>query len=170
MILNKKFTGIALVLCFNSLMSNASPAAARPDAPLPASRMKASVLRLKPGQDLLTELKEFAKSRDLKAGSILSAVGSLTKVTLRYANQPKGTTREGHFEIVSLTGMISKDSLHLHAAVSDSSGNTIGGHLTGENLIYTTLEISIAEYEDYQFIREKDQTFGYDELVVKPKN
>ena len=137
---------------------------------LPASPIKAYVLRLKPGQDLLKEIKEFAKARHLKAGSILSAVGSLTQVTLRFANQPKGTSREGHFEIVSLSGMVSEDSVHLHAAVSDSTGATLGGHLTGENLIYTTVELSIAEYEDYRFSREKDPTFGYDELVVHSKN
>jgi predicted DNA-binding protein with PD1-like motif len=137
---------------------------------LPSSRIRAHVLRLKPGQNLLDEIRKFAKAKKIKAGSILSAVGSLTQVTLRFANQPTGTSREGHFEIVSLVGTLNEDSLHLHAAVSDSTGTTVGGHLTGENRIYTTLELSIAEYEDYQFNREKDPTFGYDELVIKPMN
>jgi predicted DNA-binding protein with PD1-like motif len=138
--------------------------------PSGSSRIKAHMLRLKPGQDLLPALREFAKERHLKAASILSAVGSLTRVTLRYANQPSGTTRDGHFEIVSLSGTLNEDSLHLHASVSDSTGTTAGGHLTGENKVYTTVELAIAEYEDYRFAREKDLAFGYDELVVKMRD
>jgi predicted DNA-binding protein with PD1-like motif len=131
------------------------------------SRMKAHLVRLAPGQDLLFELRNWAKSRKIKAASILSAVGSLKKVTLRFANQPDASSREGFFEIVSLTGMLDEQSLHLHASVSLPSGETIGGHLTGENRIYTTLELSIAEYEDVQFLREKDPTYGYPELRIK---
>ena len=138
--------------------------------PAASSRIKAHVIRLKPGQDLLAAIKEFAKEKHLKAASILSAVGSLTRVTLRYANQPSGTTRDGHFEIVSLSGTLSEDSLHLHASVSDSTGATAGGHLTGENKVYTTVELAIAEYEDYRFVREKDPAYGYEELAVKPRN
>jgi predicted DNA-binding protein with PD1-like motif len=134
-----------------------------------SSKVKAHVFRLKPGQDLVSELSAWAKRHHIKAASILSGVGSLKKVTLRYANQPKAETKEGHFEIVSLTGMLSEDSLHLHASVALPDGSTLGGHLMGENLIYTTAEIAIAEFEDAVFSREKDDTYGYSELVVKKK-
>ena len=133
------------------------------------SRIKAHVFRLKPGQDLLEEIKNWAKSNHIKAASILTVVGSLKKVSLRYANQSKAETKEGHFEIVSLTGMVSEDSVHLHASVALPNGETIGGHLMGENLIYTTAEIALGEFEDLTFAREKDDTFGYQELVVKKK-
>ena len=141
-----------------------------PPQPTPlTSSVKAHVFRLKPGQDLLAEIKSWAKTHHIKAASILSAVGSLTKVTLRYANKPDATSQEGHFEVVSLTGTLNEDSVHLHASVSDSTGRTYGGHLTGENRIYTTVEIAIAEFENLKFDREKDETFGYAELVVKKK-
>ena len=132
-----------------------------------SSRMKAHLVRLKPGQDLVAELKNWAKSNHIRAGSILSAAGSLKKVTLRYANQPKPETREGHFEIVSLSGMLDAESMHLHSSVSLPSGETIGGHLMGENLVYTTIELAIAEYEDVHFTREKDETYGYSELKIQ---
>ena len=136
------------------------------------SRMKAHLVRLRPGQDLTSELKTWAKTNGIRAASILSAVGSLKKVTLRFANQPKPVTKEGHFEIVSLTGMLDSETMHLHASVSLPSGETIGGHIMGENTIYTTIELSIAEYEDVRFAREKDETYGYQELRVfrTPKN
>ena len=131
-----------------------------------SSRMKAHLVRLKPGQDLVAELKNWAKSNHIRASSILSAAGSLKRVTLRYANQPKPETREGHFEIVSPSGMLDAESMHVHASVSLPSGETIGGHLMGENLVYTTLELAIAEYEDVHFTREKDDTYGYSELKI----
>lgn len=131
------------------------------------SRIKAHLVRLRPNQDLTSELKLWAKTRGIHAASILSAVGSLKKVTLRFANQPKAETKEGHFEITSLTGMLDSETMHIHASVSLPSGETIGGHLMGENIIYTTIELSIAEYQDVRFTREKDDTFGYQELRIQ---
>jgi len=131
------------------------------------SRIKAHVVRLKPGQDLVAELTSWAKQNHIKAASILSVVGSLKKVTLRFANQPKPEVREGHFEIVSVTGTLNEDSMHLHASVSLPTGATLGGHLMGENLVYTTAEIAVAEFQDLTFGREKDDTFGYSELSIR---
>jgi hypothetical protein len=160
-----KITLVASILFANSAIG----AEEKKSMPAVTSGVKAHLFRLKPGQNLLDELKNWAKTNHIKAGSILSVVGSLTKTTLRFANEPSPVTKEGHFEIVSLTGTINEDSLHLHAAVSTPKGETIGGHLTGDNIIYTTAEIAIAEYTDAAFTREKDETFGYNELVVKKK-
>ena len=135
----------------------------------PVSGIKAHVLRLKPGQDLLEELKKWARDHHIGAASILSVAGSLKKCSLRFADQPKATVKEGRFEIVSLSGMIDENSLHLHSSLSLPDGSTIGGHLTGENIIYTTAEIAIAEYPDLVFTREKDSTYGYSELTVRQK-
>ncbi|MBU6154161.1 MAG: DUF296 domain-containing protein [Bdellovibrionales bacterium] len=134
-----------------------------------SSRTKAHLVRLSPGQDPILELKSWAKSNGIRAASILSAVGSLKKITLRFANQPKPETREGFFEIVSLGGMFDLQSMHLHIAASLPSGETIGGHWMGENLVYTTLELAVVEYQDLLFTREKDDTYGYSELVIQKK-
>ncbi len=131
------------------------------------SKMKAHALRLKPGQDLTEELARWAKEHKIKAASIVSAVGSFKKINIRYANQPKMTAQEGFFEIVSLVGTFNEDSMHLHASVSNTKGETFGGHLASGNIIYTTAEIVIAELEDVTFTREQDPDSGYKELVVK---
>ena len=57
--------------------------------------------------------------------------------------------------------------MHLHASVSNTKGETFGGHLASGNIIYTTAEIVIAELEDVTFTREQDPDSGYKELVVK---
>lgn len=131
------------------------------------SEARKTAIRLSPHQDLKKELMEFARVQKLKAGFIITCVGSLEQVTLRFANQEKGTTLNGHFEIVSLVGTFSESSAHLHLAVSDSTGRTYGGHLMDESLIYTTAEIVLGELSELEFDREVDPAYGYKELRVK---
>jgi uncharacterized protein len=133
------------------------------------SKAKFFALRLKPHQDLKKELIAFAAEEKLKAGCIVTCVGSLEHVNLRFANQPEGKSLKGHFEILSLVGTFSETSAHLHLSVADNTGVTIGGHLLDDNLIYTTAEIVIGELTDVEFKRETDSTYGYQELVVKKR-
>ncbi len=131
------------------------------------SSLRVHTLRLLPGQDVFPELRKFVIEKNIQAGFILSAVGSLTQYHIRFANQPEGVTGQGHFEVVSLTGLLSINGNHLHISVSDSTGQTIGGHLLDSNLVYTTLEMVIGEDPEHVYHRETDSTFGYKELVVK---
>lgn len=139
------------------------------DSPSAPSRVRAHTLRLKPGQGLTEELQAWAKSQHIRAAAIVTTVGSLTRVNLRYANQKEPVSEEGHFEIVSLVGTLNEESMHLHLSVSDGKGQTRGGHLMPGNTIYTTAEIVIAELEDSEYTREPDSQSGYRELVVKPR-
>nr|WP_293836205.1 PPC domain-containing DNA-binding protein [uncultured Arsenicibacter sp.] len=134
-----------------------------------ASRLETFSFRLKPGQDLKQQIDLVVKEKRIEAGAMLTCAGSLTDVQLRLANQEKATHWQGHFEIVSLVGTLSANGSHLHLSVSDSTGRTIGGHLWEGCKIYTTAEIVIGVLTDVVFAREPDPTFGYKELVVKPK-
>lgn len=125
--------------------------------------------RLMPHRDLKEAITTFAKEQKIKAGAIVSCVGSLEQFNIRFANQPDGTFQKGFFEIVSLTGAFDEASSHLHIAVSDKEGKTIGGHLMNNNLVYTTAEIVVVELTDLEFTREIDPTYGYQELVVKKR-
>lgn len=143
------------------------------------STSRIHVLRLSPGEDLLESLWSYSRARNLTSASILSAVGSLQRTNIRYANQENGTSIESFFEIVSLVGNIDfqqtnktdyQGSGHIHIACSDSEGRTIGGHLLSGNLIYTTAEITILEVVNGLFIRVLDDGAGtgsgYEELKV----
>lgn len=125
--------------------------------------------RLLPDQDLYDEIQHFVQTRNIQAGVILSAVGSLTHATLRLANCPTHTEYQGPFEIVSMTGTVSVHGSHLHIAISDGEGKTLGGHLVSGCKIYTTAEIVIAELEEVVYRREPCALSGYDELVVQPR-
>lgn len=132
-----------------------------------ASPTRGYALRLRPGQDLRQELLRFARHHRLQAGFIVSCAGSLTRSALRYANQPGTTVRDGHFEIVSLSGTLSATGAHLHASLADSTGATFGGHLMDGARVYTTAEIVVGELERARFDRTVDSTYGYRELDVQ---
>jgi len=137
--------------------------------PMNSSDSITHAIRLKPGQDLRQEIESFVKKEDIKAGWIITCVGSLTSTNMRFANQPEGTNAKGHFEIVSLVGTISTNGSHLHLSVSDSLGNTIGGHMLEGNLVYTTAEIVIGESKKFEFAREKDGSTKWEELQIRKK-
>ena len=60
--------------------------------------------RLGPGADLKKELSRFARDNGLRAGIVLTCVGSLTRVLIRLADQPEGTTFEGWSSSVATVG------------------------------------------------------------------
>jgi uncharacterized protein len=125
------------------------------------------VKRLVPGQDLKKSLEKIRDKHGLKSGVVLCLVGSLDEAVLRMADGNKKTIK-GPLEIVSATGTIATNGVHLHLAVADENGNTIGGHLMGGCPVHTTVEICIS-CPEMVFKRVFDSETGYRELNVFPK-
>lgn len=131
--------------------------------------MKYLTFRLKPGQLLKEDIE--ARMKDIKAGVLLSVVGSLKNANLRMA----GTTPDrqdvrsfdGPFEIVSGTGTISKEGCHLHISVADEEGNVIGGHLKDGCRVDTTAEVVIGIIEGSSYKRTFDEDTGFKELDIQ---
>lgn len=134
-----------------------------------APEVKTYVFRLLPGQDLKEGIEQKVREYGIEAGWLVTAVGSLTHYSLRYANQPEAGTGDGHFEIVSLTGTVSINGSHLHLSLSDSTGYTRGGHLMPGCRVYTTAEIVLQSSDAFRFTREKDGTTPWEELQVHPR-
>jgi len=128
------------------------------------------VLRFKPGEDLKRCIQLWAKEKQIKAAVVVTCVGSLSQSNLRYANQQTGVSLNGFFEILALSGTISASAVHLHISIADEKGITRGGHLLDGNIIYTTAEIALAVLPEIEFVREKDPTYGYNELKVQKAN
>lgn len=131
--------------------------------------MQAITFRLKAGQDLFEEIEAVVVEKNIEAGCVLSAVGSLTHARLRFANREQYSDIDGHFEIVSMTGTVSVYGSHLHMSISDEDGKTIGGHFESGCKIYTTAEMVMAVLEDMVYRREFARDSGYEELVVYKK-
>ena len=121
--------------------------------------------RLTKGMDLKKEIEKYVISNKV-SGVILCAVGCLSKLTIRLADGESVLEKEGMFEIVSVTGTLSEDGLHIHISVSDEAGNTIGGHLKDGCIVNTTSEVVLDIFDDIKFTREYDEKTGYKELVI----
>lgn len=142
----------------------AACAAALPAADAPPLAMHA--LRLKPGDDLLLAIQRFVDEHGIEAGWVAACAGSLTDWTLRFADRPDGASSTGRFEIVALSGTVSRHGSHLHLAVSDRDGRTTGGHLLPGCRVYTTAEIVLGEARDVVFTRAVDGTTPWRELQI----
>lgn len=141
------------------------------------------VAKVKPDSDLLLALEEIASREEVRAGIILSCVGSLKKATLRQLKMfPKDlppTDRQRLFrvvekrplEILAVSGNISRQSgrlvVHAHIVVSavlDEEIIVFGGHLTRGNIAYLLVEVAIAELEGIEMVRLPHPSRGTSEL------
>ncbi|MEL7068075.1 MAG: PPC domain-containing DNA-binding protein [Cyanobacteria bacterium J06581_3] len=126
-------------------------------------------LRLEPGADVRRSLERLVKRDNISAGVVLGAVGSLSKACLRFADQNRHTTLMGKQEILTLSGTIGKEGVHLHMSVADEQGDCKGGHVVYGSQVNTTLELVIGLLTGVQFQRIFDPSTGFKELEVSPQ-
>ena len=135
--------------------------------------MRARAFRLTPGTDLKEALARLADEHAFRAGCILSCVGSLSRARLRMPGAAGGAQVFRSFdepmEIVSLTGTLSCDGMHVHISLSRSDGACIGGHLVKGCIVNTTAELVIGDLPEVEFRRQPDAVTGYLELSVQPR-
>ena len=134
------------------------------------SNIIAHAFRLKPGDDLFKSIQKYVIEKKIEAGFIMTCVGSLQEINIRLANADKFLVKKQHFEIVSLVGCVScNDRYHLHISISDSEGNTKGGHLKENNIVYTTAEIVLGELPKLSFNKVNNPGEDWPELQIKQK-
>lgn len=101
------------------------------------------------------------------------------RTNLRYANTGVASQKEGHFEIVSLTGTFGQNRRHVHMSCSDGNSQTIfsyltskgqgvtfGGHVLWGNIVYTTAEIVLCVFSGVVYKRETCEKSGWEELKI----
>ena len=132
--------------------------------------MKVVPLRLQPGDDLRRALDAWMAEQQEQASCVISVVGSLSLAQLRLAGATQATAIHGELEIVSLSDTLSPDGIHLHIAISGSSGTVIGGHLCAGSLVRTTAELVIGLLPEWRFRRELDPVTGHAELRISPQD
>lgn len=125
------------------------------------------MFRLTKGMDLKKEIIKYCEDNNIKAGIIGACVGCCYEINFRLAGGDDFYHKTGDHEIVSMTGTISEDGVHIHVSFSDREGNTVGGHLTEGCLVNSTAEICIIEVDNYKLTREYDDTTGYKELIIE---
>lgn len=125
------------------------------------------IVRLLPGEDLRARLEGLVIERRWPAAWIVAAVGSLTQARLRFADQDEARIIAGPLEIVALSGTLSADGAHLHAAVADCQGSVLGGHVLAGCTVRTTVELVLGFTRTLRFARELDAVTGFRELIVR---
>lgn len=128
--------------------------------------MDVRAMRLGPGEDLRRSLLTYCIDQSIEAAYVLSAIGSLSRAVVRFADQPQGIGLEQRLEIIALNGTLSRHGLHLHIALADGAGQMLGGHLLDGSLIYTTAEVILGIVPGVRFEREVDPATGYLELAI----
>src|SRR3954471_24157163 len=79
------FVAMVAVICWRI---DRKAAAADNDHPaVSSSDSRLWVLRLRPGDDLVDSIMDFARKHSINAGGIVTCVGSLSHARLRYASQ-----------------------------------------------------------------------------------
>lgn len=131
--------------------------------------MREFALRLTKGDDLRASIEKACLENNFNTAIILSSVGCLYEVRIRLAKALEYMENKEDYEIVSLTGTVSKGKAHIHISLSDDTGKTIGGHLEKGCLVNTTCELVLGVLEEYVSDRSFDQDTGYDEIAFVKK-
>lgn len=123
-------------------------------------------LVFEPGDDMLADLRAFARKLHMKAAHF-SGIGGFSDVVLGYfdpdAKQYKPIPLEEQVEVVSLTGDIAlgedgQPAVHAHAVVGRSDGSTRAGHLLDAH-VRPTLELVLVQTPRH-LQRRLDQATG----------
>jgi predicted DNA-binding protein with PD1-like motif len=131
------------------------------------------VVRLKPKDEIREKIEEVMKHNGLKKAVILSGIGSVFEATFfgvkKNSKLPFGKDKiaiikeKGPFEILTLEGNIlpAGDKLisHIHITLGAHDGSILGGHLD-RAIVYTTLELFLAEIKESKVEKESDNIAG----------
>lgn len=129
----------------------------------------AVAVRLTQGADLKRAIQALVTKHGIQAGSIASCVGCLSQFHVRLAGANSELQLNQPLEIVSLMATLTPEHQHIHIAVAKSDGDVVGGHMLEGCIIDTTAELIIHHYSHLSFAREMDNSTGYTELVVEPR-
>lgn len=125
-------------------------------------------LRLPPGTDLRAHLEALPGRVGWTAAFVLAGIGSLDAARLRLAGATAAAALAGPLELLTLSGTLAPDGVHLHASVADAAGRVSGGHLLPGCTVRTTAEVLVLPLPAWSFARAPDPVTGYRELVVRP--
>ncbi len=130
---------------------------------------KVHVFRIKPNQELSSEIVRYCRQNGISSGVVIGIIGSVESARLNFLKELPGKyeTKEyqGPLEIVCAQGSVAVKGAelltHVHIQLADAT-KCRGGHLV-EAKIFSTAEVVIAEL-DYQLRRYLDPYTGLNEL------
>lgn len=129
------------------------------------------VFRVKPKQELSSEIAHYCAREGIKSGVVIGIIGSVEEAKLNYLKELPGKYETveygGPLEIVCAQGSVAlKDSetiVHIHIQLGGRDG-CHGGHLVAAT-VFSTAEVVIGELEQ-QLMRYTDSYTGLNELKL----
>lgn len=91
-------------------------------------------LHLEAGSDVRLSLEALAREQGA-TGYVLSVVGNLSAAVFQCPGKPAPTRLRGELEIITLSGTLSPEGVHLHLSFSDGDCRVWGGHLEPGTLV-----------------------------------
>jgi predicted DNA-binding protein with PD1-like motif/glutaredoxin len=91
-------------------------------------------LHLEAGSDVRQSLEALAREQGA-TGYVLSVVGNLSAAVFQCPGKPAPTRLRGELEIITLSGTLSPEGVHLHLSFSDGDCRVWGGHLEPGTLV-----------------------------------
>ncbi|CAN2041377.1 DNA-binding protein [Candidatus Magnetomoraceae bacterium gMMP-15] len=122
--------------------------------------------RMPKGKDLITTIEEFCNENSIEMG-IFSLIGAVSSITIGYYDHKQQVyvtfKDKVKLEIVNCSGNISlkdgKPFVHAHAVFADEQGQTMGGHVFSDTIIFAG-EIYLKELKGNLLKRDYDITTG----------
>lgn len=91
-------------------------------------------LHLEAGSDVRQSLEALARERG-STGYVLSVVGNLSTAVFQCPGRSAPTRLRGELEIITLSGTLTPQGVHLHLSFSDGDCRVWGGHLEPGTLV-----------------------------------
>jgi len=121
-------------------------------------------IRIDPGELFLETLKQVIEEKRIKAGVVISGIGSMSVCRIHVVNAgypPNLLTRKqdyyeykGSIEVLALQGIIANGEPHLHITVADENQNAHGGHVENGCVVLTMAEVVILRADTLPARRE----------------
>lgn len=124
-------------------------------------------VRLPPGSDLRRALESLGREHFQDGAFVLCGLGSLIDPRLRLAGESEDVRYAGPYEILTLTGTLTRQGAHLHMSIASSAGEVRGGHVVYGNVVRTTAELILVQAPEWELLREHDAATGFLELVAR---
>lgn len=96
--------------------------------------METLALHIDAGSDVRQSLEALARQEGGQ-GFVLSVVGNLSHAVFQCPGKPAPTRLRGELEIITLSGTLSPEGVHLHLSFSDGDCRVWGGHLEPGTLV-----------------------------------
>lgn len=104
-------------------------------------------LHLAPGDDVRACLETLAVEQK-RRGFVLSVVGNLAQAAFQCPGKTQATILRGELEIITLTGTLAPEGVHLHLSFSDGDCQVWGGHLEPGTLVLKGADLLVGWLDD----------------------